>query len=283
MSSSDKSPIVFKVVTSDSSTNSDFFKACEIMRFFVRTTPITALKLPMPPMTPVNIPEMMRSLNMFVGIKIKNVFTINTIINRISVIKHAPLTLLELLSCLDPEPPWITPATSNTIFAIDTHLVYFSVAGRANMRSSSRLDRQRCCIVRSTNKNKDTGYTGVLLRLVCYLELASSRLAWSRTFAPLLENKTGIPLFHSRLIFRFSFMYFIFCSFSPCARAWCLLAGACKCLNWIELNQVLNWIELNWIELNWIELNWIDLTWIELNWIELNWIELNWNELNWIA
>ena len=64
--------------------------------------------------------------------------------------------------------------------------------------------------VRPTNQNKDTGSTRVLLRLVCRVELAPGGLAWSRTLAPLLQNKTEISLFHSWLIFfRFSFMYSI--------------------------------------------------------------------------
>ena len=55
--------------------------------------------------------------------------------------------------------------------------------------------------VRPTNQNKNTGSTRVLLRLVCRVELAPGGLAWSRTLAPLLQNKTEISLFHSWLIF----------------------------------------------------------------------------------
>ena len=36
------------------------------------------------------------------------------------------------------------------------------------------------------------------------------------------------------IFFRSPFMYFIIVAFSPCAPTWCLLAGAYKCLNWIE-------------------------------------------------
>ena len=96
------------------------------------------------------------------------------------------------------------------------------------------------CYVPRT-KTKTLGPQGFYyIRLVCRVGLAPGGLAWSRTLARLLQNKTEILLFHSWLIFfRFSFMYFIILfSFvsSPCAPTWCSLAGAYKCLNWIELN-----------------------------------------------
>ena len=81
--------------------------------------------------------------------------------------------------------------------------------------------------VRPTNEKKTLG-----LRV----ELASGGLAWSRTHAPLLQNKTEISLFYSWLIvFCTSLLSIAFFS-SPCAPTWCSLAGTYKCLNWIELN-----------------------------------------------
>ena len=80
---------------------------------------------------------------------------------------------------------------------------------RANMRSSSRLDR-RLYVPRTKT---DTGSARVLPRLVCCVELAPGRLAWSRTFAPLIQNKTEIPLFRSWLIFSFLIRVLHYCSF----------------------------------------------------------------------
>ena len=50
-------------------------------------------------------------------------------------------------------------------------------------------------------------------------------------------------------------------------------------MNWIELQ---NWIEL--VELSWIESNWLDLNWMECKiGIELSWVELSWVDLSWVA
>ena len=47
---------------------------------------------------------------------------------------------------------------------------------------------------------------------------------WNLTFSQLID------------FFLLSIHVLYFVAYSPCAPAWCLLAGAYKCLNWIELN-----------------------------------------------
>ena len=114
----------------------------------------------------------------------------------------------------------------------------------------------------TTNQNKDVGSTRVLLRLVCCVELTPGRLAWSRTLAPLLQNKTEISLFHSWLIFSvFHLCTFTIVAFLPCVPTWCLLAGAYKMseLKWIEITSfhfenMDPQVEINSIHL---EINWV--------------------------
>ena len=52
--------------------------------------------------------------------------------------------------------------------------------------------------------------------------------------------------FHSCLFFLFVY-YFIIATLSPCAPTWCTVAGACKCLYWIELNLFRQYISANYI------------------------------------
>ena len=61
-------------------------------------------------------------------------------------------------------------------------------------------------------KNKDDQPTRVLLRLVCCVEFAPGRLAWSRTLAILLQNKLK-SLFFQLINFCFLFLYFIIWNF----------------------------------------------------------------------
>ena len=83
--------------------------------------------------------------------------------------------------------------------------------------------------------NQDTGSTWVLLRLVCCVELAPGRHAWSRTLAPLYQKRNWNPTF-SQLTNFFVFllyMYLIIVAFFAVRPnvMFITIAGACKCLN----------------------------------------------------
>ena len=106
-------------------------------------------------------------------------------------------------------------------------------AGRADMRSSSRLDR---LLYVTRTKIKTLGPRGFLLRLVCHVELAPGGLAWSRTLAPLKSHFFIVDWFcffvsHScTLLLSIAFFFAVRANVIRCS-----LAGAYKCLNWIEL------------------------------------------------
>ena len=117
-------------------------------------------------------------------------------------------------------------------------------AGRANMCSSTSLDR---LLYVPRTKTKTLGPRGFYY---------ASSAVWNSLPVDLRDPGLSLHSFRTKLkshffkvdwfffFFRLSFMYFIFlCNFvsSPCAPTWCSLAGAYKCLYWIELN----WIELN--------------------------------------
>ena len=92
--------------------------------------------------------------------------------------------------------------------------------------------------VRPTNENKDTGPLRFLLRLGLP---CGTRSRWTCAI-PDSHSTTKLKshFFHSWLIFFRFFIYVLYyCLWffsSPCAPTWCSLAGAYKCLNWIELN-----------------------------------------------
>ena len=108
-------------------------------------------------------------------------------------------------------------------------------AGRANMRSSSRLDRQ-LYVPRTIAKT--LGPQGFYY---------ASSAVWNSLPADLRDPGLSFHSFRTKLKSHFFtddwffsvvhsctllFLHF----FSPCAPTWCLLAGVYKCLNWIENN-----------------------------------------------
>ena len=82
-------------------------------------------------------------------------------------------------------------------------------------------------------KTKTLGPRGVLLRLICYVDLAPGRLAWFWTFASFLQKKIEISLFHSWMIF---FVYFITVAFFA------------MCANVMFISWHVQMSELNWTE-----------------------------------
>ena len=106
-----------------------------------------------------------------------------------------------------------------------------TVAGRDNMHSSTRLDRLVDYCTSQEPKQRHWVHEGSITpRLPC-----GTRSLWTCVIPDSRSTKLKSHFFTDDwFFFRWPFMYFIIVAFSPCAPTWCLLAGAYKCLNWIE-------------------------------------------------